>query len=155
MLLPELSPSTTVYLVLGDIIWPVHKILLDTIPYFTMHLNYIPTPPNSPITSKLTKSGHEVRVKLPPATVPTMVTFPSHWGLEGAEVSAFVTWIYTKDLKGIEADVLMHFWVFAARLGAKRAMNDAIVAIEKVRWANNIVETGMLRWVWEYVSSFN
>jgi hypothetical protein len=44
---------------------------------------------------------------------------------------------------------LIELWVLAGRLGVPGCQNDCILAIERERKKTNVIETAMIRWVYE------
>ncbi|KAF4634330.1 hypothetical protein G7Y89_g3777 [Cudoniella acicularis] len=102
--------------------------------------------------------------------LPSLTTLPKiHLPEEAGEVSkdamaAFIEWLYCGPLggsgaagphvfpspvSGITATTLVHLWVLAKKLQIPSCMNDCIQGIEMRRRQTNIIETAMVKWIYD------
>ena len=100
----------------------------------------------------------DVRVKIPEAVREIRLNTSELGEVSRIVFAAFVNWLYHGyagfGLNGVadkqmDAVTLIQLWVFAGRIGVPECQNHCIEGIEWWRQTSNIIQTSMLRWVYD------
>jgi hypothetical protein len=175
---PEMMRGDTVLLELGGWRWPVHITLLHNLSWFEKRVEKGVEGSGvlrERGLSLIVKGGKHVVVKLPPAKDMQQLDmeelFCTREGrvevgdMDRMVVETFVWWVYTAELSFsdmitdsagnmyerelVDAEIIVRLWVFAARIGLTRLMNQCLKELEIRRRKESVVQTGMIDWIWE------